>query len=63
MDSILDIAKHVEFYIMFGAVLVMAGGVMTIVLYEFIREKASKGSVLISRATQEPTGFSVTIKS
>jgi hypothetical protein len=62
MDSILFSLKQVEFYLMFGAVLVVVGGVTITRMYEFLREKAAQEPVPTSQAAQVPADGSVTIK-
>jgi len=62
MESILFSLKQVEFYLMFGAVLVVMGGVMITRMYELLRENAAKEPVSTPRAAQVPADGSITIK-
>lgn len=62
MGSILFSLKQVEFYLMFGALLVVVGGVTITRMYEFLRKKVAKQPVPTSQAAQVPTQGSVTIK-
>jgi hypothetical protein len=61
MESILYSIKHVEFYLMFGAVLVMVGGLMITWMYEFLREKTGKTPIPTSQGVQEVAEGSATI--
>jgi hypothetical protein len=62
MENILFSLKQVEFYLMFGVVFVVVGGVMITRIVEFIREKAAKQPVSTSGATQVPAQGNFTIK-
>jgi hypothetical protein len=62
MDSILFSLKQVEFYLMFGAVLVVVGGVTITRMYEFLREKVAKQPVPTPQAARVPAQGSVAIK-
>lgn len=54
MESILLTTKYIEFYVLFGAALAMAGGLIITMLQAFIRGKVRESSAPASTAIQEP---------